>query len=85
MFTMGNDIDNRLCLADLKRGDRAEILNSEAKGEIRKRLMDMGLIKGVEILVIRKAPLGDPVEIKINGFLLSLRLEEARFIYVKAL
>ncbi|MBT7038476.1 MAG: ferrous iron transport protein A, partial [Bacteroidetes bacterium] len=39
----------------------------------------------VEILVIRKAPLGDPVEIKINGFLLSLRLEEARFIYVKAL
>jgi len=85
MFTMGNDITNRLCLGDLKRGDRAEILNSEAKGEIRKRLMDMGLIKGVEILVIRKAPLGDPVEIKINGFLLSLRLEEARFIYVKAL
>lgn len=60
-----------------------EILSVNATGEIRRRLLDMGLVKGSLIRVIRKAPLGDPIEIMVNGFLLTLRLEEAKTIQVR--
>ena len=60
-----------------------EILSVNATGEIRRRLLDMGLVKGSLIRVVRKAPLGDPMEIMVNGFLLTLRLEEAKTIQVK--
>lgn len=60
-----------------------EVLSVNAAGEIRRRLLDMGLVKGSLIRVIRKAPLGDPVEIMLNGFLLTLRLEEAKTVHVK--
>ena len=50
---------------------------------IRRRLMDMGVVNGTEVLVQRVAPLGDPVEIKIKGYDLALRLEEAANINVE--
>jgi Fe2+ transport system protein FeoA len=62
-----------------------EVLAVNASGEIRRRLLDMGLVKGSFIRVIRKAPLGDPIEVELNGFLLTLRLEEAKTIHVKRL
>lgn len=55
----------------------------KATGEIRRRLLDMGLIKGVGFTVVRVAPLGDPIEILLKGFHLTLRKEEARQIWVK--
>ncbi len=85
MFREEKQMETRLNLSDLKKGERAEIMSTEAKGDIRKRLLDMGLVKGQKLLVIRKAPLGDPLEIKLNGFYLSLRLDEAKYIFVKTL
>lgn len=70
-------------LDQVKVGDLVEVIKMGAKGDIRFRLLDMGLVKGVEVKVIRIAPLGDPIEILINGFNLSLRLEEAKGILVK--
>jgi len=64
-------------------GDTVEISKMTAKGEIRRRLMDMGIVKGTSMQVLRVAPLGDPVELKIGNFNLSLRLNEAETIMVK--
>jgi ferrous iron transport protein A len=53
-----------------------------ARGEIRARLMDMGFIGGARGTVLRKALLGDPIELKLGAYLVSLRLEEARNVHV---
>ncbi len=70
-------------LTDLKNNEKGEVLAIKAKGEIRRRLLDMGLIKGTAFSIIRRAPLGDPIEIKIKKFNLSLRKKEASLILVK--
>lgn len=72
-------------LDQIKVGDVVEVTKMGAKGDVRFRLLDMGLVKGVEIKIIRVAPLGDPIEILINSFNLSLRIEEAKNIEVKVL
>ena len=64
-------------------GDILEISKMNAKGEVRRRLMDMGIVKGTQMEVLRVAPLGDPVELRIGNFNLSLRLSEAETISVK--
>ncbi len=66
-------------------GTLLEVLSVNAEGEIRRRLLDMGLVKGSRVRVVRKAPLGDPVEIEINGFFLTLRLKEAKTVKVRLL
>lgn len=63
-------------------GDFVEVSKINASGEIRRRLMDMGVIKGAKIEVLRCAPLGDPIQLKMNGFNLSLRINEAKQIIV---
>jgi len=70
-------------LDQIKVGDIVEVTKMGAKGDVRFRLLDMGLVKGVEIKIIRVAPLGDPIEILINGFNLSLRIDEAKNIEVE--
>lgn len=70
-------------LTSLKPGEKAEIISINAKGEIKKRLIDLGILRGLKLMVVRKAPLGDPIIVKISGFLLSLRKEEANKISVK--
>ncbi|MBN1300723.1 MAG: ferrous iron transport protein A [Melioribacteraceae bacterium] len=72
-------------LDQVKVGDIVEVTKMNSAGDIRYRLLDMGLVRGVKLKVIRFAPLGDPIEVKINEFMLSLRLEEARSIEVKIL
>ncbi len=69
-------------MTELNLGDKAEIVSVQASGEIGTRLIDMGLVKGTHFQLIRKAPLGDPLEIKVKGFLLALRLNEANNITV---
>ncbi|MDD5457678.1 MAG: FeoA family protein [Candidatus Margulisbacteria bacterium] len=69
-------------LTNLKKGDKAEIVRVSAVGEIRRRLLDMGVCRGTHIKILRVAPLGDPIEIFLKGFNLSLRKEEAANIYV---
>jgi Fe2+ transport system protein FeoA len=64
-------------------GERCAIRKLGIRGALRRRLLDMGMAPGAEIEVIRIAPLGDPIEIKIKGFLLSIRKEDAVFIQVE--
>lgn len=64
-------------------GDIVEVVKMNSSGEIRYRLLDMGLVKGVKIKVLRVAPLGDPIEIEMKGFNISLRKNEAESILVK--
>jgi len=70
-------------LSELKPGDKATVQAVETTGEVAHRLLDMGLVKGTSFKVIRVAPLGDPIEIKLRGFRLALRIDEARHITVE--
>ncbi len=70
-------------LSELEVGQTAEIVKIGAVGEIKRRLMEMGLVAGVKVEVERLAPLGDPVEVKVMGYHLSLRKSEAAEIEVK--
>lgn len=70
-------------LKELNPGQSARIVSIGQKGLLRKRLMDMGVTSGVRIKVIKVAPLGDPIEINIRGYKLSLRNNEAENINVE--
>ncbi|HOC91179.1 MAG TPA: metal-dependent transcriptional regulator [bacterium] len=71
-------------LSDVPLGRRVSVKKIHCAGELRKRLVEMGFNTGAEVEVVRVAPLGDPIEIKIKGFHLSLRLCEAAQIEVGA-
>ena len=58
-------------------GDKGVVLNVIAERKIKRRLFDMGITPGVEIFLRKRAPLGDPVEITLRGYELTLRLSEA--------
>ncbi len=70
-------------LDQLKPGERATIVKVGGQGPVRRRILDMGVVKGTEIEVVRVAPLGDPVEFLIKGYNLSLRKSEAQEIQVE--
>jgi len=70
-------------LRELKPGQRGKITKVSGSGRIYRRILDMGVVRGIEIEVERVAPLGDPIEVKIKGYHLSLRKEEATNIYVE--
>ena len=72
-------------LTDLSPADHAIIHEVRGHGALRKRLLDMGVIPGAEIAVVRVAPLGDPVEYLVKGYHLSLRYSEAQQILVRRL
>jgi ferrous iron transport protein A len=74
-----------ICLRQLHLNQKAKIVALKASGELGRRIRDMGLLPGVEISVIGRAPLRDPVALKINNFTLSLRNNEADHIMVEPL
>ena len=67
-------------LRDIEIGGTAKVVKLHGEGAIKKRIMDMGITKGVEIYVRKVAPLGDPVEITVRGYELSLRKADAELI-----
>ena len=69
-------------LSDLKPKEKGKIARVGG-GDIRRRILDMGVVPRTEVEVERVAPLGDPIEIKVKGYHLSLRKEEAANIYVE--
>ena len=69
-------------LKDVKCGNRATIVKLHGQGPLKRRLMDMGITKGTEVFVRKHAPLGDPVEVTIRGYELSLRKADAGMIEV---
>ncbi|MEI6847890.1 MAG: ferrous iron transport protein A [Chlorobiaceae bacterium] len=70
-------------LSELQVGDIAEVTAVKAESTIRRRLMDMGLIKGTSFRILRVAPLGDPIEIFFKGLYLAIRKNEADGIMVR--
>ena len=70
-------------LADLKPKERGKIVRVGGGGDIRRRILDMGVVPQTEVEVERVAPLGDPIEVKVKGYHLSLRRKEAANIYVE--
>ncbi|AAM71305.1 MAG TPA: ferrous iron transport protein A [Chlorobaculum sp.] len=72
-------------LSELKAGDRAEVTSVAAEPAVRRRLMDLGLVRGAKLKVLRFAPLGDPIEVNCNGMLLTMRRNEAEGITVHIL
>ena len=72
-------------LAMLKPGEKGKISAIGAIGPLRRRLMDMGVLVGEEVQVVKVAPLGDPLEVKVKGYSLSLRKKEAQGIAVEVL
>ena len=67
-------------LSDFVIGESGVITKVEGEGKLRRRLLDMGVTPGAHVLLRKKAPLGDPIEIKIRGYELTLRMSEALLI-----
>jgi Fe2+ transport system protein FeoA len=70
-------------LNDIKPGGRARIIKLCGRNAITRRMIDMGVVPGAEVMVERVAPLGDPIAIKIKGYHLSLRRAEAATVAVE--
>ena len=70
-------------LKDVRVGKTAGVRRLHGEGPVKRRIMDMGITKGVEIYVRKVAPLGDPIELTVRGYELSLRKEDAEMIEVE--
>lgn len=70
-------------LRDVPVGQSARVVRLTGDGAIRQRILDMGLTKGTEVTVHKVAPLGDPIEVTVRGFELSLRKDEASRVEVE--
>ena len=70
-------------LKTVKPGQTARVVKINGEGAVKRRIMDMGLVKGIEIFVRKVAPLGDPLEITVRGYELSLRKADAEMIEVE--
>ena len=70
-------------LRDVKVGDPVQVVKLHGEGAVKRRIMDMGITKGVEIYVRKLAPLGDPVEVNVRGYELSIRKADAEMIEVE--
>lgn len=70
-------------LRDVKCGTSTKVVKLHGDGAVKRRIMDMGITKGVEIYVRKVAPLGDPVEVTVRGYELSLRKADAEMIAVE--
>ncbi len=70
-------------LRDAKIGETVRVVKLHGEGAIKRRIMDMGITKGTDVFVRKVAPLGDPVEVTVRGYELSLRKADAEMIEVE--
>lgn len=70
-------------LKDVPVGKSARVVKLHGEGAIKRRIMDMGITKGIEVFVRKVAPLGDPMEISVRGYELSLRKADAEMVEVE--
>lgn len=70
-------------LKEVKVGEMVKVTKLSGEGAVKRRIMDMGITKGVEIYVRKVAPLGDPIEVTVRGYELSLRKADAQMIEVE--
>lgn len=69
-------------LREVKIGERAQVEKLHGEGAVKRRIMDMGITKGTEVFVRKVAPLGDPIELTVRGYELSIRKADAENIEV---
>lgn len=72
-----------MTLDQLKVGQSSRILEVRGKGALRRRLLDMGLTPHTEVMVRKMAPMGDPIEIRLRGYELTLRVDDAKNIVIE--
>lgn len=72
-----------MTLNELKIGQRSKIIAVNGKGALRRRLLDMGLTPHTEVMIRKVAPMGDPIEIHLRGYELTLRMDDAKNIEVE--
>ncbi len=72
-----------MTLGEAKVGSTVVVVKVEGNGAFKRRIMDMGLTKGTQLYIRKVAPLGDPVEVTVRGYELSLRKEDAKCVLVK--
>lgn len=70
-------------LRDAGIGDTVKVVRLHGEGAVKRRIMDMGITKGIEIYVRKLAPLGDPIELTVRGYELSLRKADAEMVEVE--
>lgn len=70
-------------LKQAKVGETVKVVKLTGQGAVKRRIMDMGITKGVEIFIRKVAPLGDPVEVTVRGYELSLRKDDASMVEVE--
>ena len=70
-------------LKDVKVGKSAKVVKLHGEGALKRRIMDMGITKGVEVRVRKVAPLGDPIELTVRGYELTLRKSDAEMIEIE--
>ncbi len=70
-------------LRNVKIGDTVKVVRLDGAGPVKRRIMDMGITKGTEIYVRKVAPLGDPIEVTVRGYELSLRKADSEMIVVE--
>lgn len=71
-------------LKQTRPGQRVKVLKLYGEGAVKRRIMDMGITRGVELIVRKLAPLGDPIEVTVRGYDLSIRKADAEMIEVEA-
>ena len=69
-------------LPEVEMGSSASVVTVHGKGTVSRRLMEMGLVPGVRVRVVKSAPFGDPIEIRLRGYSLALRINEAEAVEV---
>ena len=72
-----------MTLGELRPGEKAKVISIGTTGAMRQRILDMGVTPNVQVQLVKVAPLGDPVEITVRGYQLSLRKSEAALIQVQ--
>ena len=70
-------------LREAKVGETVKVVRLHGEGAVKRRIMDMGITKGVEVFVRKLAPLGDPIEVNVRNYELSIRKTDAEMIEVK--
>ena len=71
-----------MTLADLKRGESRTVVSVRGEDAVTRRLMEMGVVPGVSVSMVKSAPFGDPLEIRVRGYSLALRRNEAQTVEV---
>ncbi|MBC8060266.1 MAG: ferrous iron transport protein A [Clostridiaceae bacterium] len=74
---------NLISLIDVEMKTRVKVVEIALESKVRRRIMDMGIVKNTEVIVTGKAPMGDPIELQVRGYVLSLRKSEAKDIMVE--